>query len=47
MVNVSNLPAGLAEELAFSEDELHELQIARKNLLFLMRIVLKPLRKGL
>ncbi len=26
-----NLPAGLAEELAFSEDELQELKIARKK----------------
>ncbi len=31
MVNVNNLPAGLAEELAFSEDELQELKIARKK----------------
>ncbi len=31
MVNVSNLPVGLAEELAFSEDEIEELKIAREK----------------
>ncbi len=31
MVNVNNLPVGLAEELAFSENEIKELKIAREQ----------------
>jgi len=30
-VNVSNLPVGLAEELAFSENEIKKLKIARQQ----------------
>ncbi len=31
MVNISALPADLAEELAFSDDEMAELKIAREK----------------
>lgn len=31
MVNVSSMPAGLAEELAFSEEEIKELKLAREK----------------
>ncbi|MCM1251274.1 MAG: hypothetical protein NC321_00470 [Clostridium sp.] len=31
MVNVSNLSAGLVRELAFSEEEIQELKIAREK----------------
>lgn len=31
MVNVSNLPVGLARELSFTEEEIEELKIAREK----------------
>lgn len=31
MVNISNMPVGLAEELAFTEEEMRELEIAREK----------------
>ena len=31
MVNIRNLPTGLAKELAFSEDEIKELKIAKEK----------------
>ena len=47
MVNISDMTIDTVSELAFSEEELKELERARKKKLFLMKSALRLHRKGL